>query len=78
MLMAASAWALDKHTDRTEWDDERSIQDPRVQHLSYNIEETGESIPYALFIPSSYVEDRNMSLMVSLHGQTTAYDWLMS
>ena len=76
-LLAFSAWALDKQSLRTEWDDEKSIQDPRVQHLSYIFEETGESIPYALFIPSSYTKGKDISLMVSLHGLTRTYDWLM-
>jgi len=76
-LLVFSAWALEKQSLRTEWDDEKSIQDPRVQHLSYIFEETGESIPYALFIPSSYVKDEDIALMVSLHGLTRTYDWLM-
>ena len=37
---------------RTKLDDESSINDPRVQHLSYVFEETGETLPYALFVPS--------------------------
>ena len=62
---------------RTNWDDESSIKDPRIQHLSYIFEETGESIPYALFVPSSYKKDKQISLIVSLHGLTRTYDWLM-
>ena len=76
-FLVFSAWALEKQSLRTEWDDEKSIQDPRVQHLSYIFEETGESIPYALFIPSSYVKGEDIALMVSLHGLTRTYDWLM-
>ena len=41
---------------RTKLDDESSISDPRVQHLSYVFEETGETLPYALFVPSKYKE----------------------
>ena len=62
---------------RTNWDDESSIKDPRVQHLSYIFKETGESIPYALFIPSLYEKGKKTSLMLSLHGLTRTYDWLM-
>lgn len=62
---------------RTNWDDESSIKDLRIQHLSYIFEETGESIPYALFVPSSYKKDKQISLIVSLHGLTRTYDWLM-
>ena len=81
ILMTTSVWAEEnkdsKESIRTKWDDESSINDPRVQHLSYNFEETGESIPYALFVPSSYKKDENISLVVSLHGLTRTYDWLM-
>ena len=66
-----------KESIRTNWDDESSIKDPRIQHLSYIFEETGESIPYALFVPSSYKKDKQISLIVSLHGLTRTYDWLM-
>lgn len=62
---------------RTAADDERSIDDPRVQHLSYRFLETGETIPYALFVPRSYDPDRPAPLMVSLHGLGRTYDWLM-
>ena len=62
---------------RTNWDDESSIKDPRVQHLSYIFKETGESIPYALFIPSLYEKGKKTSLMLSLHALTRTYDWLM-
>jgi predicted peptidase len=77
LILTGNLWADSKDSIRTEWDDEASIKDPRVQHLSYTFEETGESIPYALFVPSSYNEDENMSLLVSLHGLTRTYDWLM-
>ena len=75
--MATSTWADSEESIRTKWDDESSINDPRVQHLSYTFEETGESIPYALFVPSLYKKDKNISLVVSLHGLTRTYDWLM-
>jgi len=77
LLMATSPWANSEESIRTKWDDESSINDPRVQHLSYTFEETGESIPYALFVPSLYKKDKNISLVVSLHGLTRTYDWLM-
>ena len=76
-LMVFKFFAYETQSLRTEWDDEKSIMDPRVQHLSYIFEETGETIPYALFIPSSYEKGKDISLMVSLHGLTRTYDWLM-
>ncbi len=62
---------------RTEEDDARSIDDPRVQHRSYVFEPTGERLPYALFVPSKYDGGTAWPLMVSLHGLTRTYDWLM-
>ena len=76
-LMVFKFFAYETQSLRTEWDDEKSITDPRVQHLSYIFEETRETIPYALFVPSSYEKGKDISLMVSLHGLTRTYDWLM-
>ncbi len=59
-------------------DDEYAVNDPRVQHRSYVIEETGETIPYALFVPSGYDPASPAPLMVSLHGAGRQYDWLMN
>ena len=58
-------------------DDESAITDPRVQHRTYTMRETGETIPYALFVPSSYDESEPSRLMVSLHGGGRQYDWVM-
>ncbi|MBT6549536.1 MAG: hypothetical protein HOM53_09700, partial [Gammaproteobacteria bacterium] len=65
--------------DRTAADDESHIDDPRVQHRSYTFEPTGESIPYAIFVPSSYDPKGTeaLPLLVSLHGLGRSYDWLM-
>lgn len=63
--------------ERTDKDDESAITDPRVQHLSYRFEETGEEIPYALFVPKSYDPDKPAPLIISLHGLGRQYDWLM-
>ena len=59
-------------------DDEYAVNDPRVQHRTYTMEETGETIPYALFVPSGYDPARPAPLMVSLHGAGRQYDWLMN
>ena len=59
-------------------DDEYAVNDPRVQHRSYVMEETGETIPYALFVPSGYDPASPAPLMVSLHGAGRQYDWLMN
>ena len=63
--------------DRQESDDERLIDDPRVQHRSYVFPATGESIPYAVFVPSSYDQNQSAPLIVSLHGHGRSYDWVM-
>ena len=59
-------------------DDEYAVNDPRVQHRTYVMEETGETIPYALFVPSGYDPATPAPLMVSLHGAGRQYDWLMN
>ncbi len=59
-------------------DDKRSINDPRVQHRSYEFGGPGgEEIPYAIFVPSTYDQDQSVPLLVSLHGLGRTYDWLM-
>ena len=58
-------------------DDESAITDPRVQHRTYTMQETGETIPYALFVPTSYDGSEPYRLMVSLHGAGRQYDWVM-
>lgn len=63
--------------DRTAEDDARSIDDPRVQHQTYEFPETGETLPYALFVPESYDAEEPAPLLVSLHGLGRTYDWLM-
>jgi len=61
----------------TRTDDESHIDDPRVQHRSYSFSPTGETIPYALFVPSTYSENDGAPLILSLHGLGRSYDWLM-
>lgn len=51
--------------------------DPRVEGRSYVFEETGEEIPFALFVPSSYDPSHEWPLIVGLHGLGRPYDWLM-
>ncbi|MBT8147884.1 MAG: alpha/beta fold hydrolase [Gammaproteobacteria bacterium] len=63
--------------DRAATDDEQNITDPRVQHRSYTFPATGETVPYALFVPDSYNESDPAPLIVSLHGLGRSYDWLM-
>lgn len=58
-------------------DGARSIDDPRVQHRSYAFPDTGEQIPYALFVPTGYDAESPAPLLVSLHGLGRTYDWLM-
>ena len=72
LLPAGTAFA-----DREASDDERMIGDPRVQHRSYTFPPTGETIPYALFVPESYDPQTPAPVIVSLHGLGRSYDWLM-
>ena len=51
--------------------------DSRVQGLTYTMEETGEEVPYALFVPSGYDPSREWPLIVALHGLGRPYDWVM-
>jgi predicted peptidase len=71
-FLISSAWA-----ERAPEDDERLINDPRVQHRSYVFEPTGESLPYAVFVPSTYRADSSSPLIIALHGLGRSYDWLM-
>lgn len=63
--------------DRQASDDEQHIDDARVQHRSYEFPGTGETIPYAVFVPSSYDSSQGAPLIVSLHGFGRSHDWLM-
>ena len=78
-VLALAAFApADALAQREARDDEYAVNDPRVQHRTYVMEETGETIPYALFVPSGYDPASPAPLMVSLHGAGRQYDWLMN
>jgi dipeptidyl aminopeptidase/acylaminoacyl peptidase len=51
--------------------------DKRVQERSYVFAETGKTIPYALFVPSTYSASRRWPLIVALHGFGRPFDWMM-
>lgn len=51
--------------------------DSRVQGLTYTMDETGEEVPYALFVPSNYDSSREWPLIVALHGLGRPFDWVM-
>lgn len=51
--------------------------DSRVQGLTYTMRETGEEVPYALFVPSNYDASREWPLIVGLHGLGRPFDWVM-
>ncbi len=78
VLLFVTGAPADVLAQREAQDDEYSVNDPRVQHRSYVMEETGETIPYALFVPSTYDPANPSPLMVSLHGAGRQYDWLMN
>lgn len=73
LVCAAPALAAERSAE----DDARAIDDPRVEHRSYRFPDTGERIPYALFVPSGYAPSTPAPLLVSLHGLGRTYDWLM-
>ena len=77
VLLLVGATSADVFAQREARENEYSINDPRVQHRSYTMAETGETIPYALFVPSTYDPGTPLPLMVSLHGAGRQYDWLM-
>ena len=76
MAITLSTGAL-SYADRQGTNDEQHIDDPRVQHRNYEFPGTGESIPYAVFVPSSYDSSQPAPLIVSLHGLGRTHDWLM-
>ena len=78
MLAFVALVPVDALAQREARDDEYAVNDLRVQHRSYVMEETGETIPYALFVPSGYDPASPAPLMVSLHGAGRQYDWLMN
>jgi dipeptidyl aminopeptidase/acylaminoacyl peptidase len=51
--------------------------DKRVKGRDYVLPETGETLPYALFVPSNYDAAKKWPLIVGLHGAGRPYDWLM-
>ncbi len=79
LALTAIAFLLSSYSfaDRQASDDESHIDDPRVQHRSYVFPATGETIPYALFVPSTYDAGVETPLIISLHGLGRSYDWLM-
>jgi poly(3-hydroxybutyrate) depolymerase len=42
--------------------------DPRVQNRTYKFADTGEDLPYCLFVSSKVSKDKKNPLIVSLHG----------
>ena len=48
-----------------------------VQHRTYIFEETGEEMPYALFVPPAPAPPRRCPLLLALHGHNYPYDWAM-
>lgn len=77
LIVGLLALANCAQAQRTATDDESLITDPRVQHRNYVFEPTGETLPYAVFVPTSYNPDTASPMLVSLHGLGRTYDWLM-
>lgn len=46
----------------------RAAIDPRVQQRTYTFKDTGEELPYAVFVSSKVSKDRKAPLIVALHG----------
>ena len=62
----------------TEQDRSRKNIEARVQHRAHSFAETGESIPYALYVPPSYDASAAAPLLVALHGLFHEYDSLLT
>jgi poly(3-hydroxybutyrate) depolymerase len=46
----------------------RGVVDPRVQQRTYTFKDTGEALPYAVFVSSKVTRDKKAPLIVALHG----------
>ncbi len=46
----------------------RGVVDPRVQQRTYTFKDTGEAMPYAVFVSSKVTRDKKAPLIVALHG----------
>src|SRR6478609_11883036 len=46
----------------------RGAVDPRVQQRTYTFADTGEKLPYAVFVSSKVSKDKKNPLIVALHG----------
>lgn len=77
LITLALSTATLSFAGRQATDDEQHIDDARVQHRNYEFPGTGESIPYAVFVPSNYDSSQGAPLIVSLHGFGRSHDWLM-
>ena len=76
-IALVAGFAGGAQAQRDSSDDERMINDPRVQHRDYQFPGTNETIPYALFVPEGYDSAEPAPLIVSLHGLGRSHDWLM-
>lgn len=66
------------HAARLPEDDESMVDDPRIHHRQYTFTPTGETLPFALFLPEGFGADSQPApLIVALHGQGRTYDWMM-
>lgn len=77
LLLNTAAYAQGSAGARDASENESLITDPRVQHRTYVFEPTGETLPYAVFVPTTYRQGTASPLLVSLHGLGRTYDWLM-
>jgi dipeptidyl aminopeptidase/acylaminoacyl peptidase len=75
LVMMSLTSCAEAQRDASEF--ESLIDDQRVLHRSYEFQPTGETLPYAVFVPSSYNAAESSPLLVSLHGLGRTYDWLM-
>jgi predicted esterase len=51
--------------------------DSRVQVRSYLFTDTGETLPYAVFVPSSYSKDKKTPMVLALHGMNGSHATFM-
>ena len=64
ILTAAFFLSCNVFAERLASDNESHVDDSRIQHRSYTFPPTGESIPYALFVPSNYNEIDQAPLII--------------
>ena len=67
-----------RHTKRIGKPGSTKKKHSKIQRRTYMFAETGEELPYAVFIPSDASSSKPMPMLLALHGHAYPYDWAMS